>query len=77
MIPKPKLNLSWGATLLVLVIFALATTPAHPQGCAQCRESIGQTPARTQQAYRHGIEVLVLAAGTLFIASIVVIRRFR
>jgi len=50
---------------------------ASGQGCSQCREAVGQTPLRTQQAYRRGIEVIVLAAGCVCSATALVARRFR
>ena len=39
------------------------TAGAAGQGCSQCREQVGQTAARTQQAYRRGIGVLMLGVG--------------
>ena len=51
--------------------------PAHAQGCSQCRESVGQTPARTQTAYRCGILLMVVAGATVFSAALFTLRRFR
>lgn len=62
----------WG----LLLAMALGGT-ARAQGCSQCREAVGQTPAQTQRAYRRGIFVLVAAVGCLCGATVVVIRRFR
>ena len=62
---------------LILALVLLTTIQAHPQGCSQCRETIGQTPARTQSAYRKAIVVLVIAGTGLFTASVLVMRRFR
>ena len=64
--------------LLAMVLFLAAIArPATAQGCSQCRESVGQTPARTQQAYRRGIVVMVLAGAVVFTSTLVVLRRFR
>jgi hypothetical protein len=62
--------------VLLLAGFSIALS-AKAQGCSQCREAVGQTPARTQQAYRRGIEVLVLAAGCVCAATMVTVQRFR
>lgn len=62
---------------LALMVVGLWLGVARGQGCSQCRESLGQTPERTRLAYRHGIEVLVLAVGCVAGATLVVVRRFR
>ncbi len=61
------------------LLFPGVLVPAHAvaQGCAQCSETVGQTPARTQSAYRKGIVVLIVAATTLAAATTVIARRFR
>jgi hypothetical protein len=58
------------------LLLALAMVPAGAQGCSQCREAVGQTPARTQAAYRRGIVVLMVAGLSVFGAGLVAIRRF-
>ena len=63
--------------LLVFLVFLCPIPPAHPQGCSQCRESIGQTPIRTQTAYRRAITLMVIASGSVFTAGVVLLRRFR
>jgi F0F1-type ATP synthase membrane subunit c/vacuolar-type H+-ATPase subunit K len=50
---------------------------AGGQGCSQCRESVGQTPERTQRAYRRAIVVMVVAAGCVCGATVMAVRRFR
>ena len=55
----------------------LSASIAHAQGCSQCKESVGQTPARTQKAYRESIALMVVAAGCVCGATFVVTRRFR
>jgi hypothetical protein len=65
-----------------LLATALLFTPglpptAHAQGCSQCREAVGETPAATQAAYRRAILVMVAAGATIFAAALVTFRRFR
>ena len=63
--------------ILFAVLLALAfTTPAHPQGCSDCRESLNQTPMRTQTAYRRAIVLMVLAGTGVFSAALLALRRF-
>jgi hypothetical protein len=62
---------------LALGLLLLLASAAHAQGCDQCREAIGQTPPRTQQAYRRAITVLVLAGTTIFAGTILALKRFR
>ena len=63
--------------LLLALALLLSGIHAQAQGCSQCREAVGQTPARTQEAYRRGIIVLVLAGAGVFGMSLLAIRRFR
>ena len=63
-------------TLAVAALLAFAP-PAHPQGCTQCRDNTQATPPSTQAAYRHAILFLSGAAGTLFLATIVMLKRQR
>ncbi len=62
---------------LLALFFTAGAIPGHPQGCNECRETIGQTPARTQSAYRRAILLMVVASGTIFTAGVVILRRFR
>ena len=66
---------SLASALFVLALLLPAT--AHSQGCSQCRETIGQTPAKTQTAYRRAIVLLVVAGGGVFGAALVALKRFR
>ena len=75
-IPSEAQNLRISLLLLFVIAFAPAKS-AHPQGCAQCRETLGQTPIRTQQAYRRAITLMVLAGATVFTASFIALKRFR
>ncbi len=64
--------------LLPCVLLLLGgSVAAHAQGCSQCRETVGQTPARTQQAYRRGIEVMVVSGAAVFAGGVAAMRRFR
>jgi hypothetical protein len=76
MITAAKRRLSWGYSL-ALIALLLTCIPAPAQGCSQCHEAVGQTPTRTQAAYRRGILVLVLAGACIFSSGIIAIRRFR
>ena len=65
-----------------LLATALLLTPSlpptvHAQGCSQCREAVGETPAATRAAYRRAIIVMVAAGTTIFAAALVTFRRFR
>jgi hypothetical protein len=63
---------------LPVVLLAVALgADARGQGCSQCREAVGQTPAATQRAYRRGIGVLLAAVACVCGATVVVIRQFR
>ena len=55
----------------------IAPLPLRAQGCAQCKESVSQTSGRTQQAYRRGIAVLILAVAVLGGGTFFAVRRFR
>jgi hypothetical protein len=63
-----------GALLFAVL---LAAPAAHAQGCSQCREAVGETPAATRAAYRRAIIVMVAAGTTVFAAALVTFRRFR
>ena len=62
-----------------LLLAAMFLTPAaiNAQGCSQCRETMGQAPARTQNAYRRAIILMVVAGSSVFGAGLVALRRFR
>jgi hypothetical protein len=61
----------------ILLAFALITTHARAQGCAQCLDSTGSTPPTVQAAYRHAIILLITAAIAFFTATIIIMRRNR
>jgi hypothetical protein len=63
------------ALLALIAVLALATIPAHAQGCAQCLDSTRATPPAVQAAYRHAIELLIGAASTIFIIGLILLRR--
>ena len=58
-------------------VLLMGQAASHAQGCSQCRETVGQTPARTQQAYRRGILLLIAASSCVFLTTLVAIRRLR
>jgi len=63
--------------LLLLMLAGAGAPGVHAQGCSQCREAVGETPAATQAAYRRAIAVMVAAGTTVFAAALVTFRRFR
>ena len=65
------------ARLLIVFCALLAPAAAHSQGCNECRETVGQTPVRTQTAYRRAILLMVFYSAGIFTASVVILRRFR
>ena len=65
------------AQLLVVLGSLAMALPVFAQGCSQCSQAVGQTPARTQAGYRKGIIVLVIAASGVFASAVVVLKRFR
>jgi hypothetical protein len=69
-------RLSWGYYLTFALLLA-ASPQAHAQGCSQCRDAVGETPAATQAAYRRAIIVMVAAGTTIFAAALITFRRFR
>jgi hypothetical protein len=66
-----------GAVLVLAGGLALAPSALYAQGCSQCAQAVGQTPPATQAAYRRGILVLVVAAGSVFTSALIVLKRFR
>jgi hypothetical protein len=65
-------------TLAMTMFFCvLLSTPAHPQGCAQCQDNTAATPPATQRAYRHAIILLTLTAGGLFVTTLALFKRHR
>jgi hypothetical protein len=65
------------ALLFAVLLAAPAAQTAQAQGCSQCREAVGETPAATQAAYRRAIAVMLAAGTTVFAAALVSFRRFR
>jgi len=58
-----------------LALGFLFATPAHAQGCAQCRDNMQSTPPAVQSAYRHAIELLAFSGLTVFAAGAFLLRR--
>jgi hypothetical protein len=66
--------------LVRISLLALACAlpiPLHAQGCAQCQDNTAATPPRTQAAYRHAIILMTVTAGSLFIGTLIVLKRHR
>jgi hypothetical protein len=61
--------------LFLLFGLLLDPTPAHAQGCTQCRDNTAATSPATQRAYRHAIVLLGSAAATLFAATLLLFKR--
>jgi hypothetical protein len=65
------------APALLLAAALSLCSPAHAQGCAQCRDNAAGTPPATQRAYRNAIILLTLTASGLFVATVSLLRRQR
>ena len=63
--------------IVLLTALILLPATAHPQGCTQCADSTRATPPATQSAYREAILFLAGAAGTVFITTLVILKRHR
>jgi hypothetical protein len=67
-------------TLITAILFAASLTsplPAHPQGCTQCQDNTAATLPKTQAAYRHAIILMTLTAGSLFVGTLALFKRYR
>jgi hypothetical protein len=66
--------------LIAAILFAASLAsplPAHPQGCTQCQDNTAATPPKTQAAYRHAIILMTLTAGSLFVGTLALFKRYR
>jgi hypothetical protein len=63
--------------LALLLSPLLLTPPLHAQGCSQCRDNTAATPPATQAAYRHAILMMVITAGSLFLTTVIILKRQR
>lgn len=63
--------------LILIATLILIPAPAHPQGCPQCKDSTAATPPATQSAYREAILFLTTAAGTIFLTTLILLKRQR
>ena len=70
-------------TQSLLPIFLLATAAllctakTHAQGCTQCRDNTAATSPVTQRAYRHAIIFMTSTASSLFLGTLLLIKRNR
>jgi hypothetical protein len=62
---------------LALLLFVLLSPPLHAQGCTQCQDNTAATPPRIQAAYRHAIVFMTVTAGSLFLGTLVLLKRHR
>jgi hypothetical protein len=63
---------------IALFCAILCLTPvAQAQGCAQCRDNTAATPPATQAAYRHAILFMVFTAGSIFVTTLILLKRQR
>ncbi len=63
------------AACSLLLLILLLPSPAHAQGCTQCRDNAAATPPATQRAYRHAILLLTVTAAGLFLGTVTLLRR--
>jgi hypothetical protein len=63
--------------LALLLSPLLLTPPLHAQGCSQCRDNTAATPPSTQAAYRHAILMMVITAGSVFLTTLIILKRQR
>jgi hypothetical protein len=64
------------SALAAFLFFALlSAAPALAQGCTQCRDNTAATPPATRRAYRHAIILMAGAGCSLFIATLVLLKR--
>ena len=64
-------------TAILFVSSLTSPLPAHPQGCTQCQDNTAATPPKTQAAYRHAIIFMTLTAGSLFVGTLALFKRYR
>jgi hypothetical protein len=75
--PSPPARPLRRITLTAILFAATLTSPAHPQGCTQCLDNTAATPPKTQAAYRHAIILMTLTAGSLFVGTLALFKRYR
>jgi hypothetical protein len=63
--------------VIFLLLIILSPTASYAQGCAQCRDNAAVTPLATQAAYRHAILLMIVTAGGLFLATLIIFKRQR
>lgn len=60
---------------ILLAIAVLCPISARAQGCVQCRDNTAATSPATQRAYRHAIEMMIVAAGGIFVVTLFLLKR--
>jgi hypothetical protein len=61
----------------LLAVLVMAAPLVRAQGCAQCQDNTAATPPRTQAAYRHAIIFMTVSAGSLFLGTLILLKRQR
>jgi len=66
-----------GCAIAFVLFLTLILRPesGRAQGCTQCRDNTAATPQATQAAYRHAIFLMVVVAGSLFLGTVVLLKR--
>ena len=77
---RPKAKPEWrdpriSSLMLPVLALALTANPLRAQGCTQCRDNLAATQPATQRAYRHAIILMSGAAGSLFLATVFLLKR--
>ncbi len=63
--------------VLPLLLFTFLCVPLNAQGCTQCLDNTAATPPQTQAAYRHAILFMTISAGSLFLGTLLLLKRHR
>lgn len=74
--PGKRISLTLAA-ILFATASALIPLKARPQGCTQCQDNAAATPPKTRAAYRHAIIFMTVTAGSLFLGTLVLLKRHR
>jgi len=75
-VEKPATHSRQTVWLAIFVLgFALLPPPTHAQGCTQCRDNTAATSPATQRAYRHAIILMSAAAASLFLTTLIILKR--
>jgi hypothetical protein len=62
---------------VLLTALVMSAPFVNAQGCTQCQDNTAATPPRTQAAYRHAIIFMTVSAGSLFLGTLLLLKRQR